>query len=349
METILTTDTLSTPLASQGIATDARIFANLGTAQLVEHAVRNGEGVLAKDGPLVVATGKHTGRSAKDKFIVKRRRDRRHGVVGQDQRADDARSFRGAQGGFPEGARRQGPALRRRPVRRLAARAPGQRPRDQRVRLAQPVHPHAAGAPDDRRARRFRARVHDHRPAELPRRSRASRLAHRDGDRGQLHREADPDRRHLIRRRDEEERVRHPQLPAAGEGRDADALLGQHRRGRQDRGVLRAFGHRQDHALGRRLAHPDRRRRAWLVGHRGVQLRGRLLRQDDPPLGRSRARDLRDHQALRHGARERGDRSGHPRARPRRRHRWPRTAAAPIRSTSSRTRRRTISARCRRT
>jgi phosphoenolpyruvate carboxykinase (ATP) len=48
-----------------------RIYRNLGTPALVEHAVRNGEGQLAKDGPLVVATGKHTGRSAKDKFIVK--------------------------------------------------------------------------------------------------------------------------------------------------------------------------------------------------------------------------------------------------------------------------------------
>jgi phosphoenolpyruvate carboxykinase (ATP) len=38
---------------------------------LVEHAVRRGEGKLAKDGPLVVATGKHTGRSANDKFIVR--------------------------------------------------------------------------------------------------------------------------------------------------------------------------------------------------------------------------------------------------------------------------------------
>ena len=55
----------------QGIATQATIFANLGTAPLVEHAVRNGEGLLAADGPLVVATGKHTGRSAKDKFIVR--------------------------------------------------------------------------------------------------------------------------------------------------------------------------------------------------------------------------------------------------------------------------------------
>lgn len=44
---------------------------NLGTAPLVEEAIRNGEGVLAKDGPLVVETGKHTGRSAKDKFIVR--------------------------------------------------------------------------------------------------------------------------------------------------------------------------------------------------------------------------------------------------------------------------------------
>ncbi len=58
-------------LERQGIATDATIFANLGTAPLVEHALRNGEGQLAKDGPLVVETGKHTGRSAKDKFIVR--------------------------------------------------------------------------------------------------------------------------------------------------------------------------------------------------------------------------------------------------------------------------------------
>lgn len=65
------TAALSYPLANQGIATDATIHANLGTAPLVEHALRNGEGILAKDGPLVVETGKHTGRSAKDKFIVR--------------------------------------------------------------------------------------------------------------------------------------------------------------------------------------------------------------------------------------------------------------------------------------
>ncbi len=62
---------LSVSLADQGIATGATIHANLGTAALVEEAVRNGEGLLASHGPLVVETGKHTGRAAKDKFIVR--------------------------------------------------------------------------------------------------------------------------------------------------------------------------------------------------------------------------------------------------------------------------------------
>ena len=61
----------SNGLDAQGIATGAEIFWNLATAPLVEHAVRRGEGLLAKDGPLVVRTGKFTGRAAKDKFIVR--------------------------------------------------------------------------------------------------------------------------------------------------------------------------------------------------------------------------------------------------------------------------------------
>ncbi|MFZ5746241.1 MAG: phosphoenolpyruvate carboxykinase [Pseudomonadota bacterium] len=58
-------------LDAQGIGTGATIHWNLGTAPLVEHAVRHGEGRLAAEGPLVVTTGKHTGRSANDKFIVR--------------------------------------------------------------------------------------------------------------------------------------------------------------------------------------------------------------------------------------------------------------------------------------
>ncbi len=58
-------------LDQQGISTTAHVHWNLGTAPLVEAAIANGEGHLAKDGPLVVKTGAHTGRSAKDKFIVR--------------------------------------------------------------------------------------------------------------------------------------------------------------------------------------------------------------------------------------------------------------------------------------
>ncbi|MEO7364984.1 MAG: phosphoenolpyruvate carboxykinase [Sphingomicrobium sp.] len=60
-----------TGLDAQGISTAAEIHWNLATAPLVEHAVRRSEGLLAKDGPLVVRTGPHTGRSANDRFIVR--------------------------------------------------------------------------------------------------------------------------------------------------------------------------------------------------------------------------------------------------------------------------------------
>ncbi|NJC33325.1 phosphoenolpyruvate carboxykinase (ATP) [Sphingomonas jejuensis] len=58
-------------LKAGGIETGAELRWNLGTAALVEEAVRRGEGVLAKDGPLVVQTGRHTGRSASDKYTVR--------------------------------------------------------------------------------------------------------------------------------------------------------------------------------------------------------------------------------------------------------------------------------------
>ncbi len=46
------------------------VRANLSTAELYEDAIRAGEGLVAAAGPLVVRTGKHTGRSPEDKFIV---------------------------------------------------------------------------------------------------------------------------------------------------------------------------------------------------------------------------------------------------------------------------------------
>jgi phosphoenolpyruvate carboxykinase (ATP) len=47
-----------------------RIHANLTAPALIEHAVRKGEGVLTDRGAFTAVTAPHTGRSAKDKFLV---------------------------------------------------------------------------------------------------------------------------------------------------------------------------------------------------------------------------------------------------------------------------------------
>ncbi len=58
-------------LEAQGIETRANLHWNLVTARLIQAAISRGEGKLSADGPLVVETGAHTGRSAQDKFIVR--------------------------------------------------------------------------------------------------------------------------------------------------------------------------------------------------------------------------------------------------------------------------------------
>ncbi len=55
---------------SAGIIGLAHIHSNLSPAVLVEHALERKEGLLADSGALVVQTGKFTGRSPKDKYIV---------------------------------------------------------------------------------------------------------------------------------------------------------------------------------------------------------------------------------------------------------------------------------------
>jgi phosphoenolpyruvate carboxykinase (ATP) len=58
-------------LAEHGIRNINIAYWNLGTAQLLEHAVRRHEGLFARGGAYVVRTGQFTGRSPKDKFIVR--------------------------------------------------------------------------------------------------------------------------------------------------------------------------------------------------------------------------------------------------------------------------------------
>ena len=48
-----------------------RTYWNYGTAALYEEAIRRGEGAVSAEGPLVCLTGVHTGRSPRDKFVVR--------------------------------------------------------------------------------------------------------------------------------------------------------------------------------------------------------------------------------------------------------------------------------------
>lgn len=53
------------------MSAETQVFSNLGTEELIENALQNGEGKLTDTGALLVTTGKRTGRSPADRFVVK--------------------------------------------------------------------------------------------------------------------------------------------------------------------------------------------------------------------------------------------------------------------------------------
>src|SRR5215831_7703359 len=65
------TDRPEDSLAEHGLRVGGRVLRNPTTSQLYTAALERGEAVLAEAGPLVVDTGHFTGRSPKDKFVVR--------------------------------------------------------------------------------------------------------------------------------------------------------------------------------------------------------------------------------------------------------------------------------------
>ena len=58
-------------LQEHGVRNASFVYWNLGTAQLIEKAIQRREGLLASGGGLAVRTGDQTGRSPRDKFVVR--------------------------------------------------------------------------------------------------------------------------------------------------------------------------------------------------------------------------------------------------------------------------------------
>jgi len=54
-----------------GLTPTKSVYWNLSPTELVEHAIRRGEGQLTKDGPFLAITKPHTGRSPNDKYTVR--------------------------------------------------------------------------------------------------------------------------------------------------------------------------------------------------------------------------------------------------------------------------------------
>ena len=299
-------------LSSLGITNVGTVLRNLSTPALYEEAIRRREGVRR---PPRAARRAHR---AVHRALAQRQvhragaLERGPGLVGQGQPAVRPRAFRAAEGACS------------RPTSRAATSS---------CRTATPAPIPSTGFPSASSPRRawhsLFARnmfLREHDPRRWTASSRSSWSSHArsfhaiPGGRRhhtrrtfivlELRAAARPHRRHRVRRRDQEVGLHRPELPAAAAGRAADALLGQHGHRRatwRSSSGCRARARRRSRPIPIAALIGDDEH-GW-SGRRRVQLRGWLLRQGDPPVGRGRAGDLRHDAPLRHDPRERGDRT----------------------------------------
>ena len=226
------------------------VHANRSTAELYEDAIRAGEGMVAADGPLVVRTGKHTGRSPKDKFVVREpSSEARSGgarSTSRSARSTTTGSGPGSSSTSPSGrcSPRTATSARTRITAARCASTPRPRGPASSPGTCSAGRPARTSPPSGRTSRSSTCRRSRPIPATEGTRSETAILRPSQADGGDH-------RRHRVRRRDQEVGLHGHELPAARRGRAADALGGQRRRGARLRRVLRAVGDRQDDALRR--------------------------------------------------------------------------------------------------
>ena len=164
-----------------GIIGPKAVYRNLTPAELTEAALRRGEGSLSKTGALVVTTGKYTGRSPNDKFIVdsegvhddiawgkvnkpisREKFDAIKGKVAAYLQGREIFIFDGYAGADQGGRLPAGPRdLHLRRLRRRRPQVHQEVPHHQRAGQPKPVHPSAADPAHRRAAGRVRrARLH---------------------------------------------------------------------------------------------------------------------------------------------------------------------------------------------
>ena len=281
------TDRPEDSLAAHGLRAGGRVLRNPTTSQLYTAALDRGEAVLAEDGPLVVDTGPspatppRTSRRARAPLRGADLVERREREIGGALRRAALEGGRA-----PRAARRlrDRRVLRRRPEAPPRGAGRGRRPVP-RALCEDDVHRPGRGG-----ARRLEPDVlvlHEPEVEADPA---------QDGTRTEVFVCLHPTRKEiLIGGTFSAARSRSPshadERPPAARGHDADACSANARRTDRTSRSSSASGTGKTTLSASRAA-ADRGRRARLGRRRRLRLRGRLLRQDDSPLGRGRAGDL---------------------------------------------------------
>ena len=235
-------------LENHGILNVKKVHWNHNTPLLYEDVIKNGEGHMAHLGPIIVRTGLHTGRAAKDKFIVEEPENKDNVWWGKVNRPISQQvfenMFRRLQAylqdrdvwvqdcfaGYDKRYRLPVRVITIRAWHSLFARNMFIQAKPRRTQESQTgIHrPPRAEFPGDSGNRRYQFRgLHSVESGQAPR----------------------PDRWHQLCRRNQEVRVYRPQLPPAAPESALDALFRQCRQEWRCRSLLRSVRHRQDHLV----------------------------------------------------------------------------------------------------